>query len=211
MDWESYFAELEGQFADDAAAEQAAVAQENERLRQARLDLLTRLRSAAAEHATIAIATAGPHQISGTIQATGADWCGIDTATSAMRCVRLDAMRSIRLSSLALRRSLMTVPPDALQGRAKIDDDRTVVEQPGRGVKLLVQRRKPLREGGFRGQDQGHDAAPAHPDLRQGERVGVHVARPAIRCELSICAAMTPPSGLGGLGSRSGRSLRRKF
>ena len=118
MDWESYFAELEGQFADDAAAEQAAVAQENERLRQARLDLLTRLRSAAAEHATIAIATAGPHQISGTIQATGADWCGIDTATSAMRCVRLDAMRSIRLSSLALRRSLMTVPPDALQGRA---------------------------------------------------------------------------------------------
>lgn len=118
MDWEAYFAELEGQFADDVAAEQAAIDVENERVRQAHLDMVSRLRALAADRAALTIHTTGKHQISGTVRVVGADWCAVEVDTGLIRCIRIEAIHSVLLSSDAVRRSLMTVPPDALTGRA---------------------------------------------------------------------------------------------
>ena len=117
MNWESYFAELEGQFADDAAAERAAVAVESERLRLSRLDLATRVRAATADHARVQLTTLGSHHVAGTLSATGADWCGVDTGNT-VRCVRFEALRALSFAADGLQRRLMPVPTAAMAGRA---------------------------------------------------------------------------------------------
>ena len=118
VNWESYFAELEAQFAEDAAAERASVDLEAERVRQARLDLATRLRAMAHDGAFVTLATVGDHQFNGTMRAAGTDWCGIDVGNGGIRCVRTDAIKTIVVPDQVLRRSLLTVPSDALAQRA---------------------------------------------------------------------------------------------
>lgn len=74
MHWDRLFEDLEGQLASEWEADRAALDAESERLRIARLDLRTRLRSLCAAHADVTLELAHGRRVPVTMQTLGADW-----------------------------------------------------------------------------------------------------------------------------------------
>lgn len=117
MNWDYFFADLEGQLADELSAEQASLATESERLRIAQLDLATRLRSAAVDGGRIRLSVRGGQSIDGSLVAVGADWCSVSSGVEHLCFVSLAQVTAIRLAQAAMARSLLTVPATSLADR----------------------------------------------------------------------------------------------
>ncbi|WP_040163678.1 hypothetical protein [Microbacterium gorillae] len=116
MQWDDFFAGLEGQLAAEWEAERAALASETERLRVAALELRTRLAAVAAEYAPLSLDSAAG-TVRGTLRVVGADWVGLEDAPGRLTAVPLRAVRGVGLTHPALLRSTMPVPTEPLRER----------------------------------------------------------------------------------------------
>jgi len=83
MHWDRLFEDLEGQLASEWEAERAALDAESERLRIARLELRTRLRTLCAAAAEVTVDLADGRRLPVTLQSLGADWVAAGSRAAA--------------------------------------------------------------------------------------------------------------------------------
>lgn len=82
MHWDRLFEDLEGQLASDWEAERAVLDAESERLRIARLDLRSRLRTLCSTGTDATIDLVNGRRVPATLQALGADWLAVASRDS---------------------------------------------------------------------------------------------------------------------------------
>lgn len=82
MPWDRLFEDLEGQLAAEWEAERAVLDAESERLRIARLELRSRLRTLCRAHADATIDVANARRLPVTLRVLGADWIAVSSRST---------------------------------------------------------------------------------------------------------------------------------